>query len=57
MHASSTANTGVGKYANEYTLFLQFTEDGKKVANIEEFVDSAYSTSFFAKLKIPTPEG
>jgi ketosteroid isomerase-like protein len=56
MHASSTANTGIGDYANEYALFLEFTDDGKKVVNIEEFVDSAYSTSFFAELPVPTPE-
>jgi hypothetical protein len=57
IHASSTANTGIGNYANEYALFLEFTDDGKNVVNIEEFVDSAYSTNFFAELQIPTPEG
>jgi hypothetical protein len=56
MHASSTAHTSIGNYANEYALFLEFTEDGKKVANIAEFVDSAYTTKFFAELQTPTPE-
>ena len=50
IHATSTAETKVGHYANEYALILTFTEDGKKVAKFEEFVDSAYSLDFFAKL-------
>jgi ketosteroid isomerase-like protein len=50
MHASSTAYTKIGKYANEYGLFLTFTEDGNKVTRIEEFVDSAYTVKFFQKL-------
>ena len=54
IHASSTANTRIGTYTNEYALFITFTRDGEKVAKIEEFVDSAYSTRFFAQLAIPT---
>jgi ketosteroid isomerase-like protein len=54
MHASSTANTKKGPYANEYALILTFTNDGKKIEKIEEFADSAYSKEFFAKLQIPT---
>jgi ketosteroid isomerase-like protein len=50
MHASSTANTKIGRYANEYGLFLTFTDDGNKVTRIEEFVDSAYTAMFFQKL-------
>jgi ketosteroid isomerase-like protein len=53
IHASSRAITSVGAYSNEYALFLSFTEDGKKITKIDEFVDSAYSAQFFAKLKIP----
>jgi ketosteroid isomerase-like protein len=50
IHASSTANTRIGPYGNEYALFLTFTEDGEKISNIEEFVDTAYSAKFFEKL-------
>jgi ketosteroid isomerase-like protein len=50
MHATSTAETDVGPYANEYALILTFTEDGEKVIKFLEYVDSAYSQGFFAKL-------
>jgi ketosteroid isomerase-like protein len=53
IHASSRADTAVGRYANEYALILSFTKDRTKVTKIEEFVDSAYTTQFFAKLTIP----
>jgi ketosteroid isomerase-like protein len=39
MHASSTASTKIGRYANEYALFLTFTDDGKKVTRIKDFAD------------------
>jgi hypothetical protein len=50
MHATSTADTDIGRYANEYALILHFTEDGKKVTKFLEYVDSAYSIKFFAAL-------
>jgi ketosteroid isomerase-like protein len=50
MHATSTADTDIGPYANEYALILHFTEDGKKVTKFLEYVDSAYSIKFFAAL-------
>jgi ketosteroid isomerase-like protein len=52
MHASSMAETKVGRYNNEYALFLDFTDDGRQIKRIEEFADSAYSADFFAKLGI-----
>jgi ketosteroid isomerase-like protein len=52
MHASSRAETAIGTYANEYAVVLSFTKDGTKITKIEEFVDSAYSAQFFAKLAI-----
>jgi hypothetical protein len=51
MHATSTADSDIGPYANEYALILHFTEDGKKVTKFLEFVDSAFSTKFFADLR------
>ncbi|KAF1916292.1 hypothetical protein BDU57DRAFT_574111 [Ampelomyces quisqualis] len=50
MHATSTAETDIGPYGNEYALVLNFTNDGNKVTKILEFVDSAYSIKFFARL-------
>jgi hypothetical protein len=50
MHATSTAETDIGSYANEYALILNFSEDGKKVTKFLEYVDSAYSIKFFAAL-------
>lgn len=50
MHATSTADTDIGPYENEYALILQFAEDGRKVVKILEFVDSAYSMEFFERL-------
>lgn len=47
---SSTAETPVGPYANEYTLFLYFNETGDKVVRVVEFVDSDFSRAFFGKM-------
>jgi ketosteroid isomerase-like protein len=51
IHASSTAETKIGPYANEYMLILTFTENGKKVTRFDEYVDSANSKEFFAALE------
>ncbi|KAF3038247.1 hypothetical protein E8E11_001014 [Didymella keratinophila] len=50
IHASSTAETKIGPYTNEYALILTFTEDGRRVTKFDEFVDSAYSQQFVAAL-------
>ncbi|KAH8714030.1 hypothetical protein GQ44DRAFT_689025 [Phaeosphaeriaceae sp. PMI808] len=50
MHATSTAETDIGPYGNEYALILHFTDDGKKVTKFLEYVDSAYSIKFFGAL-------
>jgi hypothetical protein len=50
MHASSTSDTVIGPYGNEYALVLKFSEDGSKVEKFEEFVDSGYSEKFFVRL-------
>lgn len=49
--ASSVAQTVIGEYRNEYTLLLSFNAEGDKVTKIIEFVDSAYSKEFFARLR------
>lgn len=54
IHANSTAETAVGPYSNEYSLFLTFTDDGTKIKRFDEFVDSAYTGAFFAKLQAAT---
>jgi ketosteroid isomerase-like protein len=50
MNATSTAETDIGPYANEYAPILHFTDDGKKVTEVLEYVDSAYSAKFFVAL-------
>jgi ketosteroid isomerase-like protein len=52
IHAASSAMTSVGPYENEYSLFFYYTEDGKKIKKIDEFVDSKYTAGFFPKLNI-----
>ncbi|KAL8840724.1 MAG: hypothetical protein Q9170_001242 [Blastenia crenularia] len=51
LNATSTASTAVGEYQNEYILTLHMTEDGRKIAKFEEFVDSKYSADFMPKLR------
>lgn len=48
---SSTAETVIGPYTNEYVLVLHFTEAGDKVEKFVEFVDTEYSKSFFGRLR------
>ncbi|KAM0795175.1 hypothetical protein BDR22DRAFT_894425 [Usnea florida] len=51
MRASSTAETDVGPYANEYVLVMRMTEDGRLVERFDEFVDSAVSAGFMPRLR------
>lgn len=51
MHASSTASTTLGPYNNEYTLILHMTDDGRKVEQMYEYVDSAYTADYMARLR------
>lgn len=48
---SSTADTIIGPYGNEYMLLLFFNEAGDKVEKVIEFVDTEYSKSFFGRLR------
>ncbi|CAG5178911.1 uncharacterized protein ALTATR162_LOCUS8937 [Alternaria atra] len=50
IHARSTAQTPIGPYGNEYALILTLTEDGTKVRYFDEFVDSAYTLEFGARM-------
>lgn len=49
--ASSTADTDIGPYANEYMVTLHFNEAGDKVDRFFEFVDSANSVEFYPRLR------
>ena len=51
MHATSTAETDIGDYRNEYMLVLHMTEDGGKVERFMEYVDSGYSREFLGRLR------
>ncbi|KAF5336308.1 hypothetical protein D9758_014475 [Tetrapyrgos nigripes] len=48
--ASSTGETIIGPYKNEYVFILECGKDGR-VEWIREFVDSKYTSDFFAKLE------
>lgn len=49
MHVTGRADTPIGPYTNEYMFLMTATEDGELVERFVEFLDSAYSKSFFAK--------
>lgn len=51
MWASSTAETDVGPYANEYVIAMRMTEDGRLVERFDEFIDSQYVAAFFPRLR------
>jgi len=51
MWASSVADSPIGPYKNEYCLILFFNETGDKLVKFLEFVDSKWSTEFFAKMR------
>ncbi|KAJ9143301.1 hypothetical protein NKR23_g6559 [Pleurostoma richardsiae] len=50
LHLTSTAETDIGDYANEYVWTLKFNEDGTQIVDIIEFADSAYTKDFFSRL-------
>ena len=51
MRASSTAETDIGPYANEYVIVLRMTEDGRLVERFDEFNDSAFIRGFLPRLR------
>ena len=51
MQASSTAETDIGPYGNEYVLIVEMGEDGKQAEKVIEWVDSAYSAKFMGMLR------
>lgn len=53
---SSTAETPIGPYGNEYVLVLHFNEAGDKVEKFIEFVDTEYSKSFFGRMRVHLEE-
>ncbi|KAH8195862.1 hypothetical protein TruAng_009964 [Truncatella angustata] len=53
---SSTADSVVGPYQNEYVMMLYFTDDGSKVVRVREFVDSAFSINHFGKMRVKLEE-
>ena len=51
MLASSTADTDIGAYANEYILVVEMSRDGRQVERVVEWVDSGYSVRFMGQLR------
>lgn len=56
MHLTSTADTDIGPYNNEYIFVLTISEDGEKVDEIVEFLDTQYTAEFVGKLSEKTGE-
>lgn len=50
MQASSTAETDIGPYANEYVLVTEMGEDGKQAEKVIEWTDSGYAIKFMGRL-------
>ncbi|ETR99617.1 hypothetical protein M419DRAFT_65695, partial [Trichoderma reesei RUT C-30] len=50
MHLTSTAETDVGPYGNEYFFVVTVNEDGERVDEIVEFLDKAYTAEFLSRL-------
>ena len=51
MLASSTAETDIGAYANEYVLVVEMSQDRKEAEKVVEWVDSGYSVRFMGRLR------
>nr|OQO30225.1 hypothetical protein B0A51_01373 [Rachicladosporium sp. CCFEE 5018] len=47
---SNHADTTLGPFGGEGVLFFQFTEDGKKISRVDEYVDSIMHCAFQEKL-------
>jgi ketosteroid isomerase-like protein len=50
--ASSTAESAVGPYANEYVLAFHFDDEAGRLVRFTEFVDALHSAEFFGKLEV-----
>ena len=51
VHAKSEADSVIGPFGNEYSMFLTMTEDHEQVVEVLEFVDSKYSDEFLVRLR------
>lgn len=47
---TSTGDTPLGPYANEYYILLRMTENGELIRGITEFIDSRVSTEFLQRV-------
>ena len=54
MLASSTAETDIGPYSNEYILVVEMGRDGRQVEKVIEWVDSGYAVKYFGRLRQAT---
>ena len=54
MLASSTAETDIGPYSNEYVLVIEMGRDGRQAEKVIEWVDSGHSVKYFEKLRQAT---
>ncbi|KAL7907853.1 hypothetical protein GGI35DRAFT_486837 [Trichoderma velutinum] len=50
MHLTSTSESDIGAYKNEYIFMITISEDGEKVDGVVEFLDSLYTSEFVGRL-------
>ena len=51
MFASSSADTELGNYANEYVIQVEIGQNEREAERVIKWVESGYSTHFLGKLK------
>ena len=51
MYLTSSAETAIGLYQNEYVYTLRINDDGTEIKEIIEYFDSAFAVEFLKKLK------
>lgn len=50
LHLTSTGETDLSRYANEYMIVLKMTDDGAQIKKIVDFIDSATTRDIAAGL-------
>lgn len=51
LHVRTTADSAIGPYTNEHVMFFTFTDDGKKLTKLQDFMDSAFVRDYQPRFK------
>ena len=52
LYLTSTAETPVGPYSNEYVFTLRTNDAGTEIVEVVEFIDTAYTGDFMKKIMV-----